>query len=172
MRMRKRAELALLAVGILAVMAAAAYGYNSVYSLKFIDTPTGSAMAGKSFRVNDIPVRPLSAVSERITYAVASPYRVSLGKLPKGAQIIGVFVAVSTAFNAGTTNVLVVGTITVPEQIVASADVTESAAATTVVCHNGVTPLAADTEYFARFTQTGGAATTGVARVTILYAIP
>jgi len=139
--------------------------------------PTGVAMAGDQLRfkssVNDtaVAVVPLSAVTAKIQYNVASPYTVSVGKLPKGAYVIGAIVGVTTAFNAGTTNVLTVGTAADPTALVGATDVTEGSVATTVVCHAPAV-LAADTEYVLKYTQTGTAATTGVARVTILYCIP
>ena len=93
--------------------------------------------------------------------------------LPAGALIIGTDVYVGAAFNAATTNVVTVGTnATAYNNIVATADVDE----TTVALTKGIKPtgtalgpLAADTQVFVMYTQTGTAATAGVATVVISY---
>ena len=93
--------------------------------------------------------------------------------LPAGAIITGTDVYVATAFNAATTNVVTVGTnATSYNNIVASADVDE----TTIALTKGIKPtgtalgpLAADTQVFAMYTQTGTAATAGTAYVVISY---
>jgi len=96
--------------------------------------------------------------------------------LPKGAIITSTSVHVGTAFNAGTTNALTVGTnASSYNNIVAAADVDETAAG---VVTNGIKPatsgtatgpLAADTRVFVMYSQTGTAATTGQATVLIHY---
>jgi len=92
-------------------------------------------------------------------------------KLPAGAIIVGTDVLVETTFNAGTTNVLTVGTNgTTANNIVASGDVNEASAqmfgniAATLTA-----PLAADVDVYAKFTQTGTAAEQGKAHVIIKY---
>ncbi|WP_050384577.1 hypothetical protein [Bradyrhizobium pachyrhizi] len=93
--------------------------------------------------------------------------------LPAGAVIIGTDVNIVTAFNAATTNVLTVGSAAgANADIVAGADVTESATGLTQnIKPTGamLVPLAADTQVFAQFTQTGAAATAGKAIVIIKY---
>jgi hypothetical protein len=94
--------------------------------------------------------------------------------LPKGAVITSTSVYVGTAFNAGTTNVLTVGTnASAYDNIVAATDVTETAggAITNAIKPTGTAlgPLAADSRVFVTFTQTGTAATTGSAIVLIHY---
>jgi hypothetical protein len=93
--------------------------------------------------------------------------------LPKGAVITSTSVYVGTAFNAGTTNLLTVGTnASTYDNIVAAADVTEgSVALTNAIKPTGTAlgPLAADARVFVTFTQTGTAATTGSAIVLIHY---
>jgi hypothetical protein len=135
-------------------------------------TPDGAAMGGDQVLFNGVPIRPVSAVGNFITFDVANPFRVSLGVIPKGAGVIGALVAVMTAFNAGTTNVLVVGTYADIDQLVEAGDVNEAAVGTILVCHRGGLVLTEDTEYFIQFTQTGAAATAGRAGVALLYAIP
>lgn len=93
--------------------------------------------------------------------------------LPAGAIITSVSVSINTAFNAATTNVLTVGTnATNYNNMVASGDVTPGAAGLT----NGIKPtgtalgkLAADAQVFAKFAQTGTAATAGNATVIVHY---
>ncbi|NKE69894.1 hypothetical protein [Candidatus Manganitrophus noduliformans] len=112
----------------------------------------------------------VKAVTGEINFNVASPFDVSLGVIPKGAIIIETIVNVITVFNAGTTNVLVVGKAGTANELVAEGDVNEASATLQRVAKN-IAALAADTEYLANYTQTGGAATTGKARVTIVYLI-
>jgi hypothetical protein len=97
-----------------------------------------------------------------------------LGKqwLPKGAVITGTSVYVGAAFNAATTNVLTVGTNATYDNIVAAGDADEAAVAIT----NGIKPtgtalgpLATDAQVFAKYAQTGTAASAGSAIVVIQY---
>jgi hypothetical protein len=92
--------------------------------------------------------------------------------LPLGAFIISVTVEIVTAFNAGTTNVLTIGTVAANyNNIVASGDVNSA----TVVVAQPTRGLgrslaaAAETPVFGKYTQTGTAATTGQAVVVIEY---
>lgn len=92
--------------------------------------------------------------------------------LPKGAIIIGTDCHVGTAFNAGTTNVLTVGGGTNFNEIIAAADVDETTIALTQNVKPTTTflgPLAADTDVYVKYAQTGTAATAGVATVVIKY---
>lgn len=93
--------------------------------------------------------------------------------LPKGAVLIGTDVFVKTPFNAVTTNDVVVGLAGLANNIVvASGDVTESAAA---LLQNikptgaALGPLADDSQLTVTYTQTGGAATAGEAVVIVKY---
>ena len=107
----------------------------------------------------------LKALTGDIAYDVADPYTVSLGIAPKGTKLVEVIVDIETAFNAATTNVLVVGTSGDDDAFVAAADVDESSASVQVVAGN-LAEFSADTEIFAKFTQTGTAATAGLAHIT------
>lgn len=94
------------------------------------------------------------------------------GALPLGAAIVGVQVEIITPFNAGTTNVLTVGTTTAnANEIVAAGDVDETVAGVTIVTRTLGSSLAraAQQNLYAKYTQSGGAATAGQAIVTILY---
>lgn len=91
---------------------------------------------------------------------------------PLGAFILGVWVAIVTAFNAGSTNVLTVGTnSTTYNNLVASGDVDETAVATTQILRGSgpSIPASADIVPYVKYTQTGDAATTGQAVIVITY---
>jgi len=92
--------------------------------------------------------------------------------LPAGAILIGTDVHVAQAFNAGTTNVLTVGTNAASyDNILAAADVNEGAAALTQNIKTGTAlgPLAADARVFVMYTQTGTPASAGDAYVVVKY---
>lgn len=92
--------------------------------------------------------------------------------LPVGAFITQCLVEIVTAFNAGSTNVLTVGTNSASfNNIVASGDVDEtSVAVTSVATGLGRSICAsADKAVTAMYVQTGTAATTGKAVIVICY---
>lgn len=92
--------------------------------------------------------------------------------LPAGAIIIGTDVHVAAAFNAGTTNVLTVGTSGVFTEIVSAAALNEGATGLTQnIAPTGVMlgPIASDTQVFVSYTQTGTAASAGQATFVIKY---
>jgi hypothetical protein len=93
------------------------------------------------------------------------------GTLPKGARILDVIVEIITAFNAGTTNVLTVGTNASINNIVNAASVDETVVASTRVDIGigGSIARAADIDVSAKYTQSGAAATAGKAEITIAY---
>lgn len=98
---------------------------------------------------------------------------VYVGTFPAGAIITSTAVMIEVAFNAATTNVLTAGTnASSYNNLCAAGDVDETAKALTV----GIKPtgtalgaLAADTDFFVMYTQTGTAATTGQAEIIITY---
>lgn len=92
--------------------------------------------------------------------------------LPLGAFITGVWVEIVTAFNAVTTNVLTVGAnATTYNDIVNAGDINEGATGVTVVSRALGRSIAAlaDKIVFAKYTQTGTAATTGQAWIVIEF---
>lgn len=89
-----------------------------------------------------------------------------LGTLPAGAMIVGQHVRVSTAFNAGTTNALNVGTTAGGTQLF-----TDAATAGARVPTIANLSFAADQDIFVQYAQTGTAATAGVADIVIQYAV-
>lgn len=82
--------------------------------------------------------------------------------LPAGAMIVSQNVRVSTAFNAGTTNALNVGTTAGGTQLFTDA-ATAGARSPTIANLS----FATDTDLFVQYAQTGTAATAGVADIVI-----
>jgi len=90
--------------------------------------------------------------------------------LPANAFISRVLVRVGTAFNAATTNVLTVGTNAGSDNnLVAANDVDESTTNTTDVTRGVGLSITADTTVYVRYTQTGTAASAGVATIIVFY---
>lgn len=89
---------------------------------------------------------------------------VLFGTLPAGALLTGLTVRVNTAFNAGTTNALNVGTTAGGTQIFT--DVATAGARKPTVPNIS---FAADTDIFVAYAQTGGAATAGQADIAVEY---
>lgn len=92
--------------------------------------------------------------------------------LPQNAFIENVLVEVVAAFNAGTTNVLTVGTNSATyNNIVAAGDVNEAATGVYQVPRSFGRSLTASADVlpYAMYTQTGAAATTGQAIIVIFY---
>ena len=93
---------------------------------------------------------------------------VSMGTIPSGAVLSDVVVNIETAFDAGTTNVLIVGTSANDDAYLAAGDATETSAGLTRYSGKCV-KLSADTELFVTFTETGTAATAGTAQVIVEF---
>lgn len=98
----------------------------------------------------------------------------NIGVVPKGAMITRVIVRVTEAFNAATTNVLVVGDAGAADRYVAAADVTEG----TIGGYYGTTAtgigyeVTQDTTIVAQYSETGVAATAGAADVIVEFITP
>lgn len=93
--------------------------------------------------------------------------------LEKGCIVLRAYARVATAFNAGTTNVLTLGTAAVPDSLVTSANA--GAGATGFKAGSGVdlgTELATDTQFYAKYTQTGTAATAGEVEFIVEFCNP
>lgn len=99
---------------------------------------------------------------------------VQIGTLPQYAFIIDDLVEIETVFNAGTTNVLTLGTTVGGSELVAAGDVNEAATGVTAVGRGLGRSLTAsgDVGVYAKFAQTGTAATAGKAHFCIAYALP
>lgn len=91
---------------------------------------------------------------------------VDLDTLSVGDVVVRCWAEVTTAFNAGTTNVITLGNGVTANKFLAAADVTEGS--TGVTPASGVGPFTAETvagPLRATYAQTGTAATTGAARI-------
>lgn len=96
---------------------------------------------------------------------------VLIGTLPAGAHVLQTSVNVKTAFDAGSTNVLVVGTNSSSyNDLMGTATVTEGTpgyyASAPVAA---ITKPTADLPVYAKYTQTGTAATAGAAEIVVTY---
>ena len=112
----------------------------------------------------------LSAVTTTIAYTNATA--VTIATIPAGAQIVNINIDVTTAFNAGTTNTVTVGTSASAAAYVASTSVGatgRASVATTGVYSAWANTGTSDVSATITFSQTGTAATAGAARVTIVY---
>lgn len=97
---------------------------------------------------------------------------VKFGTLPAGAQLLPSIVNVRTVFNAGTTNVLTVGTnASSYNNIVAAGDVNEASATPQAVPTANLAYQASEVDVYAMYTESGTAATTGIATIGLLYMI-
>jgi hypothetical protein len=96
---------------------------------------------------------------------------IATGKwLPAGAIIESTTVSVNTAFNAATTNVLTIGINgTTANNIVATVAATAGLVLNLAPTGTALGKLAADSQVYIKYTQTGTAATTGNATFAIKY---
>jgi hypothetical protein len=96
-----------------------------------------------------------------------------IGAAEKNAIPLRAGVRIITAFNAGTTNVLTIGTEADDDAFITSANAGADTIGTKAGTGAGlVQPLAADTVFYASFTQTGTAATTGRAIAWVEFIVP
>lgn len=89
---------------------------------------------------------------------------VKIGTLEAGAIPLRAYAIISTGFDAGSTNVLVFGSAADDDGLVTSANA--AAGTPGIKAGSGAElgiPLAANTSFFAKYSQTGTAATTGKA---------
>ena len=112
----------------------------------------------------------LSAVTTTIAYTNATA--VTIATIPAGAQIVDINIDVTTAFNAGTTNTVTVGTSASAAAYVTSTSVGSAgraSVATTGVYSAWANTGSSDLSATITYSQTGTAASAGAARVTIVY---
>ena len=88
---------------------------------------------------------------------------VELCKLPEKAIITRAVAVVGTAFNAGTTNVLTIGTNDDCDNLMGSSDITEGTAGT--YTKDTFVEAVKGAKLKAKYTQTGTAATAGAAKI-------
>lgn len=116
----------------------------------------------------DLTLNVKQVLHKNITFASPSGTPVSMGKVPANAVITAVEVLVNTAFNAGTTNVLIVGTAADDDAYLAAGDVNEAATGYTRYTAKGGM-VTAETEILVEYTQSGTAATAGDADVIVEF---
>lgn len=113
----------------------------------------------------------LSAITATIAYTDTSA--VIIGTIPANAQIVDINIDVTTAFNAATTNTVTVGKTGSAAAYVTATSVGSAgraSVATTGVYSAWANVGSSDVDYATvTYSQTGTAATAGVARVTIVY---
>ena len=107
---------------------------------------------------------------EQLMYAGSVAYNttgistgVELCKLPKNIIVTRAVAVVGTAFNAGTTNVLTVGTNDDIDNLLGSSDITEGTAG--AYSKQEFLELTSEKAVKAKFTQTGTAASAGAADI-------
>ena len=112
----------------------------------------------------------LSAITTTIAFSDTAA--VSIGTLPANAQIVDINIDTTTAFNAATTNTVTVGKTGTAAAFATTTSVTSTgraSVATTGVYSAWANTGSAELDATVTFSQTGAAATTGAARVTIVY---
>lgn len=119
-------------------------------------------------KARDLHLNVPQILRKDIAYTVTSGEAQSMGTLPANSIITAVTTFVETAFNAGTTNVLIVGTSADDDAYLAAADSDETSTGLTRYTGKAA-KLSADTEIFMEYTQTGTAATAGAAVVMVEY---
>lgn len=93
-------------------------------------------------------------------------------QLPANAFITESYVDVKTVFNAGSTNVLTVGTNSgTANDIIAAGDVNEASAQVFSVTGVGVLNTSTPLDVYVNYTQTGTAAGTGAADIVVAYVV-
>lgn len=114
------------------------------------------------------------AVSQTFNITFNDTTAATVVTLPENSQILDFVVDVTTAFDAGTTNTIDVGTAADPDAFVDGVDVSSTGrilgSATAAVLPN----YAASTsrvEVQAAFASTGAAATAGAATITVTYVV-
>ena len=97
----------------------------------------------------------------------------TIATLPANSQIIEIYVDVTTAFDAGTTNTLDLGDGSTADQFADALDVSSAARLLATSDVSQITNLidigASDVQVVATYNQTGTAATAGAATVTVVY---
>lgn len=111
-------------------------------------------------------------ISKAITFAtsgIGTADTVQIGTLPAGCLVLDTIVRVTTAFDAGTTNVLIVGTSADDDEFIEAGDVDETAIGTTFSDRSAGLSFTADTPVYVKYTQTGTAAAAGAADIVVRY---
>lgn len=114
-------------------------------------------------------------IAKSVTYSDAGIAAGTLelpASLPANAYVTQTSVKIKTAFNATTTNVLTVGTVSgTANDVVTAGDVDETTQAVTTVKGVGVISASAEKKLYAKYTQSGAAATAGAADIVVQYVL-
>ena len=95
-----------------------------------------------------------------------------IGRLPAGAQVVQALARVRTTFNAGTTNVLTVGTnASNYDNILGTADIAEGSVGNNVALTANLQEALTEADVHVKYTQTGTAASQGKAVIHIAYTV-
>jgi hypothetical protein len=94
---------------------------------------------------------------------------VNFGTLPAGSQLIGIHARITTAFNAATTNNLLIGTTAGGNDIMVTGESLAGATGFKSGATGQAVTFANDTDLYVAYTQTGGAATAGDGYVVLTY---
>lgn len=152
----------------------------------FIFAPLAFALTSPpSFPARQLPLQVTHTFRKTVNFSDANiGAGVKFGAMPQGAYITGIRCFVTTAFNAGTTNVLTLGTTATGVDLLAggtTANVNCNPASTgnqplDSAAGIGLTVMAGSPtgsnggfDLFARYTQTGTAATTGSVTYVITF---
>lgn len=95
-----------------------------------------------------------------------------IGRLPANAQILQTLVRIKTGFNAGTTNVLTVGTNpSTYDNLLGTTEIAEGSLGNYQTVNGNLLDFATETDVVVKYTQTGTAATAGRAIVHLTYTV-
>lgn len=126
---------------------------------------------GDELRIAGVGVRyPISAIAGDVAH---DDTVVDLGKIPKGATILGAVVGLKTQFNAETSHTIDIGwTEEDYNDIVSGFDAKATAAGTHWYLHGQLPVQAVDRDVKVKVTQSGIESTAGSARVVVFYVSP
>lgn len=115
-------------------------------------------------------------IGKDVTYAtvgIGTTDTVKVGTVPAGSMLMPAQVRITTAFNAASTNVLIVGTSSGSDaDIVGASEVQEGSTGVTIVATGCALTFSSDTAIYVKYSQTGTAATAGAATIIIPYIPP
>lgn len=94
---------------------------------------------------------------------------IPIGKVPAGSIMLPGVANVEAAFNAGTTNTVNVGTTPTGGEVAASAAIAPTATGGKAITTSQGMRVAADTEVYISYVQSGTAASAGVVHIVIPY---
>jgi hypothetical protein len=113
------------------------------------------------------------------TTGIDTDATVEVGRLPANAVVTSTVVNVTQAFNAATTNVLIVGTAADNDALVDASTSGSSVTEGTVGVYScapatlgGRMSSSAETTIYAKYSQSGTAASAGVAVINVFYTLP